>query len=78
MPGLRTTVPDSTYLGWIDCREAGIEGSPYRFFLEQAKVAFSDGASFGPGGEGFVRLNFGCPRALLLEGLERMRMALER
>jgi cystathionine beta-lyase len=39
-------------------------------------VALNDGATFGPGGAGFVRLNFGCPRALLVEGLERMRTAL--
>jgi cystathionine beta-lyase len=36
-----------------------------------------DGSWFGEGGEGFVRLNFGCPRALLTEGLQRMRAALE-
>jgi cystathionine beta-lyase len=76
MPQLRTTVPESTYLAWIDCRGAGIDGNPYKFFLEHAKVALSDGASFGPGGEGFVRLNFGCPRAQLVEALERMRAAL--
>ncbi len=78
MPQLRTTAPDATYLAWIDCREAGIEGSPYKFFLEEAKVALSDGATFGAGGQGFVRLNFGCPRSLLVEGLARMRGALER
>jgi len=39
-------------------------------------VMLNDGATFGPGGEGFVRLNFGTPRALLTEGLERMRAAL--
>lgn len=77
MPQLRTTVPEATYLAWFDCRAAGIEGSPYTFFLERARVALSDGASFGPGGEGFVRLNFGCPRSLLADGLERMRRALE-
>jgi cystathionine beta-lyase len=44
--------------------------------LERAKVALNDGKTFGAGGEGFVRLNFGCPRALLSEGLERMRKAL--
>ncbi|MGQ9926648.1 MAG: MalY/PatB family protein [Chloroflexaceae bacterium] len=77
LPQLRTTVPEATYLGWIDCREAGIEANPYHFFLERARVALSDGTTFGPGGEGFVRLNFGCPRALLAEGLERMRDALE-
>jgi cystathionine beta-lyase len=78
MPQLRVTAPDATYLAWIDCRDAGIEGNPFTFFLEEAKVAFSDGSSFGAGGEGFVRLNFACPRSLLIEGLERMRSALER
>jgi cysteine-S-conjugate beta-lyase len=76
LPQLATTAPEATYLGWIDCREAGIEGSPFKFFLEQAKVALSDGAMFGPGGAGFVRLNFATPRSLLQEGLERMRGAL--
>jgi cystathionine beta-lyase len=77
LPRLRTTMPAATYLGWIDCRAAGIDGNPYKFFLEQGKVALNDGTSFGPGGEGFVRLNFGCPRQLLLEGLGRMRDALD-
>jgi cystathionine beta-lyase len=77
LPRLRTTIPAATYLGWIDCRAAGIDGNPYKFFLEQGKVALNDGTSFGPGGEGFVRLNFGCPRQLLLEGLGRMRDALD-
>jgi hypothetical protein len=49
---------------------------PFTFFLERAKVALNDGALFGAGGQGFVRLNFGTPRALLTEGLERMRRAL--
>ena len=38
-------------------------------------IALNDGITFGPGGQGFVRLNFGCPRATLHEGLERMRTA---
>ena len=46
------------------------------FFLQQARVAFSDGVAFGPGGDGFVRLNFGCPRSMLLEALERMKQVL--
>jgi cysteine-S-conjugate beta-lyase len=76
LPGLRTTVPEATYLAWLDCRDAGIPGNPHRFFLERAGVALNDGATFGPGGAGFVRLNFGCARATLAEGLERMRAAL--
>lgn len=80
LPGIRTTVPEATYLAWLDCSdlvEAGkIEGPPARFFLEKARVALNAGADFGPGGENFVRLNFGCPRRLLEEGLERMRKSL--
>ena len=43
-----------------------------------ARVALNDGVTFGPGGQGFARLNFGCPRALLTEGLDRMRDAFRR
>jgi len=76
LPGLRMTRPEGTYLAWLDCRQAGIEGNPYEFFLHNARVALSDGTSFGRGGDGFVRLNFGCPRAMLTEALERMKKAL--
>ncbi|NMF96567.1 PatB family C-S lyase [Aromatoleum toluolicum] len=72
MPGLATTRPEATYLAWIDCRGAGLE-DPMRFF-EDAGVGLSDGAPFGM--PGFVRLNFGCPRALLGEALRRMQGAL--
>jgi len=68
--------PEGTYLAWLDCREAGIPGNPYDFFRARARVMLNDGATFGPGGAGFVRLNFGAPRALLAEGLERLRAAL--
>lgn len=76
LPGIGSTVPEATYLAWLDCRGAAIPGNPHEFFLKQANVALNDGATFGPGGEGFVRLNFGCSRAMLAEGLERMRAAL--
>jgi cystathionine beta-lyase len=76
MPALEMTRPEGTYLAWIDCRKAEIPGSPYRFFLEKALVALNDGAGFGKGGEGFVRLNFGCSRELLEIALGRMSQAL--
>jgi cystathionine beta-lyase len=78
MPTIRATAPHATYLGWLDCRNASIDGNPYTFFLKKARVALSDGAGFGSGGEGFVRFNFGCPRALMMQALERMRDALRR
>jgi cystathionine beta-lyase len=68
--------PEGTYLAWLDCREAGIQGSPNEFFHQKARVALNDGKTFGKGGEGFVRLNFGCPRSLLEEGLERIKKSL--
>ncbi|HJR01175.1 MAG TPA: MalY/PatB family protein [Methylomirabilota bacterium] len=77
LPGVTMTPPEGTYLAWLDCRNAGpAAADPFTFFLERAKVAFNDGALFGRGGQGFVRLNFGSPRSILTEGLERMRRAL--
>jgi cystathionine beta-lyase len=76
MPSIGVTAPEATYLAWLDCRKSGIPGSPYRFFLDRARVALSNGRDFGTGGEGFVRLNFGCPRATLMAALERMKAAL--
>ena len=76
LPSIKMARPQGTYLAWLDCREAGIDGNPYQFFLDKARVAVSDGASFGPGGEGFVRLNFASPRAMLAEALDRMKTAL--
>ncbi len=71
MPGLEMAVPEATYLAWIDARGLGV-ASPARFF-EQHGVGLSDGVDFGV--PGFVRLNFGCPRGLLLEALDRMARA---
>jgi cystathionine beta-lyase len=77
MPELRMVAPEGTFLAWIDCRGAELPEPPQTFFLKHGRIAFNDGAAFGPGGEGFVRLNFGCPRDTLVEGLSRMRRALD-
>jgi cysteine-S-conjugate beta-lyase len=76
LPMLRITVPQATYLAWLDCSELKLETSPYEFFLKRARVALSDGGRFGKGSEQFVRLNFGTSRRILKQGLERMRKAL--
>jgi len=77
MPNVRTTIPDATYLGWLDFTQTGIEGSPFEFFKTNAKVALSDGKIFGKEGEGHARLNFGTSRKILKQGLDKMRKALE-
>jgi cystathionine beta-lyase len=76
MPRITVVAPEATYLAWLDCRESGIPGSAFQFFLDRARVALSNGPDFGTSGEGFVRLNFGCPRATLMEALARMKAAL--
>jgi cystathionine beta-lyase len=74
MPGGLSMAPvEGTYLAWIDIRGAGLD-APVAFF-EAAGVGLQDGREFD--GPGFVRLNFGCRRALLQEALRRMRAALE-
>jgi cysteine-S-conjugate beta-lyase len=78
LPGVRMSPIEGTYLAWLDCRDAGIGDSPNDFFLKNAKVAMTPGKAFGSGGEGFVRLNFGCPRPMLLEALQRMQGALDK
>ncbi len=72
MPGLSVAHVEATYLAWIDARDSGLS-DPARDF-ERAGVGLSDGAEFGA--PGFVRLNFGCSRSLLAEGLSRMSTAL--
>lgn len=75
-PGLRTTHVEATYLAWIDARGTGLD-DPQRSF-EEAGVGLSAGGDFGPGDgyRGFVRLNFGCTRAVLDEALARLRRRL--
>lgn len=78
LPGVRMARMEATYLAWLDCRDSGISGKPFDFFLKKAKVALNDGVEFGRGGEGFVRLNFACPRKILTEALDRMAAALKK
>lgn len=75
LPGVTINVPQGTYLAWLDCSALGLD-NPQRFFLEQAKVGLSAGVEFGDHSQQFVRLNFGCPRALLEEGIARMQRSL--
>lgn len=64
LPAIGYRVPEATYLAWLDCRSLVLK-QPAAFFLEQAKVAVSNGAAFGEPGRGFVRLNFATSAALL-------------
>lgn len=82
LPDIRITRPNATYLAWLDCtelvRQRRITGSPFDFFLNEAKVAFSDGKTFGVESAEFVRMNFGCTRKTLKQALDRVRDTLYR
>ncbi|MDR5900618.1 MalY/PatB family protein [Halomonas icarae] len=69
-PGVGMAPPQSTYLAWLDLRQAGLGESPQRALLERTGVALSDGADFG--WPGFVRLNFGTTATQLEAALSRL------
>jgi len=74
MPDVRITIPQATYLAWLDFTQLNLEPSPFEFFFEKAKVALSDGGIFGE--KEHVRLNFGTSRKVLTQALDRMDKAL--
>ncbi len=78
MPEARMFPSEGSYLGWADFGRYELSTSPHKFFLENARVALSDGAEFGAGYENWARINFGCPPAILRDSLDRMAKAVNR
>lgn len=77
MPDYPVMPLEGTYLAWVDCRAAGSDsGRLAQRLLDEAKLKVSPGAMYGPGGDGFLRINMACPRALLVEGLHRLKSVL--
>lgn len=72
VPGAKYTPPQSSYLAWIDLREAGLGDAPAQTILQKARVNVSDGAGFGENGAGFIRLNMGCTPELLRDAIRRI------
>ena len=76
LPKIKVIRPESTFLVWLDCREMEMTDEDLnKFFLHKAKVGMNPGVMFGPGGEGFMRMNIGCPAATLKKGLDQIREA---
>ncbi|KNF10033.1 cystathionine beta-lyase PatB [Gottschalkia purinilytica] len=77
LPQVKVVKPEGTYLAWLDFSELFESQEELRnFLINEAKVGLNDGTTFGNKGNGFARLNFGCPRSVLKEGLERIEKAL--
>lgn len=79
MPKITFIRPQASYLVFLDARELGMpQEKLVEFFLKEAKVAMNDGTMFGKEGEGFMRMNLGCPRATLEQALAQIKAAYDR
>jgi cystathionine beta-lyase len=76
LPDIKLVRPEGTYVPFLDCRGLGLSGDELLdLFVNKARVAMNNGAWFGTGGEGFMRMNIATPRALIKEGLDRISRA---
>ncbi|TGE33282.1 MalY/PatB family protein [Desulfosporosinus sp. Sb-LF] len=76
LPQIQAIRPEGTYLMWLDFRALGMEPKELqKFLVHKAGVGLNAGYLFGPGGEGFARLNLGCSRSVIEEGLQRLKTA---
>lgn len=72
-PQIKVVDTEGTYLVWVDFRQLGMNAEDLSSFLRgKARVAVNDGDTFGPGGEGFARINIACPRSMLKRALEQI------
>lgn len=78
LPLIRLIEPEGTYLLWLDCRALGMDDKQLKhFFVHQAGVGMNPGTVFGEGGSGFMRMNIGAPRHVVINALERIAHAFE-
>lgn len=77
MPKIKPLKPDASFLVWLDCRDLGLSHEALIDLIEnKAHIAMNDGAMFGGGGAGLMRMNVGTPRSVLKQALEQIRNAL--
>jgi cysteine-S-conjugate beta-lyase len=73
IPALHMFRPEGTYMIWLDFRKFRLDDKTIRSkLIHEAGLGFNPGTDFGPGGEGFMRMNIACPRSILTVALERL------
>jgi len=78
IPEIKTYKPEGTFLMWLDFKSLGKTSEEINeLLINKGKVQLNNGATFGTAGEGFFRLNIGCPREVLKEGLDRIKKAIQ-
>jgi len=76
IPEIIPVKPEATYMIWLDCRKFGMSGKELQhFFTYQAGVGINEGSTFGPGGEGFVRMNVATTRQTVTKAMEQIEKA---
>jgi len=76
IPEIITVRPEATYMIWLDCRKFGMTGRELQdFFVNRAGVGMNEGSTFGPGGEGFMRMNVASTRQTVIRALEQIEKA---
>lgn len=79
IPQIKPLRPQASFLIWLDCRVLGLDhDSLISLFIERAGLALNDGEMFSPGGQGFMRLNIGCPRETVKAALLKLEQAVKR
>lgn len=79
IPQIKAYLPQASFLVWLDCRDLNLsQPGLVKLFIEGAGLALNDGSIFGPGGEGYMRLNVGCPRSVLEKALNALKSAINR
>lgn len=78
IPQIKTRLPESTYLMWLDCRDLNLEGDELvRFIVNEARLGLNDGRAFGAN-SGFMRLNVACPRGTLEKAMNNLKLAVDK
>lgn len=78
IPQISVMRPQASFLVWLNCKRLGLEHDALiDLFVDKAHLALNDGAAFGPGGDGYMRLNVGCPRKVLEKALAQLKDAVK-
>lgn len=76
MPSIKAIIPQASYLVFLDCRDLKLSQNELcRLFEDDAHLALNSGTTFGKPGEGFMRMNVGCPRTTLVKALQQLEKA---
>ena len=79
LPRIKAVKMEGTYLLWLDCRELGLSQKELvSFFINKVGLALNDGSKFGKGGEGFMRMNLGCPKELIKQALSQLESSVKK